>query len=144
MFSYLYGFVLSVCAILWHAHVIQGGHRDGEIRAIVKDITTTDATVDEALQLALSPALESGYERSAVGKLGERGAWQIMPPASSYGAKEALRRLRAQGIYGWMGCARVTEECERMAVNRQLLARIYARVFPWHSPETQEVIARVP
>ena len=142
MFAYLYSFVMFVCAALWHAHVTPGGHRDHEIRAIVEDILTTDASVDEALQLALIPALESGYERGAVGKAGERGAWQAMSGDRS--ARHALYLLRTQGLYGFMGCARVTEECERMAVNRTLLARIYAVTWPIESGSRELPSAIVP
>jgi hypothetical protein len=129
MYGYLYRFVAFVCAVLWHAHVVPGGHRDGEIRAILRDILTTDASVDEALQLALIPALESGYERSAVGKAGERGAWQAMTGDTS--ARHALYLLRSQGMLGYVGCVRETEECMRLVANRTLLARIWAVTFPF-------------
>ena len=132
MFVYLYSFVMFVCAALWHAHVTPGGHRDHEIRAIVEDILTTDANVDEALQLALIPALESGYERSAVGRAGERGAWQAMSGDES--ARHALYLIRTQGMLGFVGCTHETEECTRLVVNRTLLARIYAVTFPYSGP----------
>jgi hypothetical protein len=128
--SYLYSFVMFVCAALWHAHVTPGGHRDREIKAIIADITTTDGTVAEDLQLALIPALESGYERTAVGKAGERGAWQAMNGDTS--ARHALYLLRTQGMLGFVGCGtRETEACMHLVANRTVLARIYAATWPY-------------
>jgi len=98
MLRYLLAFVLMTWPHLVH-------HRLYEVTAILADIDGTSATALEALTLANIAAFESGFSRKAHGKAGERGAWQIMPPASSYGAAEALRRLRAQGIVGYVGCA---------------------------------------
>jgi len=130
MFAYLYGFVTFVCAVLWQAHLKPGDHRYVEACAIVADILTTDASAYEALVLLNISAYESGYERDAHNPQGSHGAFQVMDPAPSYGAREALRRLRTQGIFGYMGCRVVTPECESMAAKRQVLAIIYAATFP--------------
>jgi hypothetical protein len=81
-------------------------HRLREMSAISWEIAHTDCNPEECLKLANIPKWESGYERIAKGKHGELGAWQIMPPASNYGAKEALYRLRVQGIEGYCGCTK--------------------------------------
>jgi hypothetical protein len=63
-----------------------------------------NATAQEMLRLMNIAALESGFRRDAKGKQGELGPWQVMPPAMDYGAKEALRRMRSQGMLGYCGC----------------------------------------
>jgi len=105
--------------------------RTREIAAIARDVTTTDAGPLEALTLLNIAAWESGFDRGAVGKSGERGAFQVHPPATSYGAAEALRRLRSQGIMGYMGCSRETERCREMAERRTLPAKVF---FWSHEP----------
>lgn len=122
--AYLIAFIFSV----WTPRT---EHRRAEMIAIVDDVLTTDATVDESLQLLNIAALESNFSRTALGKLGERGAFQIRPPAASYGAGEALRRLRAQGIAGYVGCANASrsERCLRMVANRTWQARLWRMGF---------------
>jgi len=117
-------FVLSV----WPPHTT---HRASEMRAIAADIASTDAAPIEALTLANIASLESNFERQAKGPKGERGAFQIMPPAVSYGAAEALRRLRAQGLMGFMGCANhaTSELCTRMAEHRTEKAILWRLAF---------------
>jgi hypothetical protein len=96
------------------------------------EIAHTDCGPEECLRLANIPALESGYEYRAVGKQGERGPWQIHPPARSYGAREALARLRAQGIFGYIGCGSArTKLCEDMAEHRTGPARDWLAEHPW-------------
>lgn len=119
MWIYLYMFV----QLTWPFH---GYHRTLEVSAIVDDVLTTDATAEEALTLLNIAHEESGFERSAVGREGERGAFQVHPPAASYGAREALRRLRSQGITGYMGCSR---PCPRMAERRTWPAKLYRMAF---------------
>lgn len=92
---------------------------------VARDIASTDASPLEALTLANIAAWESGFDTKAKGRQGERGPWQVMPPAASYGAHEALARLRRQGIYGFMGCPRRTERCEAMADRRTFPAKLY-------------------
>jgi hypothetical protein len=140
MNTWLVSFAYALCAIFWHAHVVPNGHADREIRAIASDVASTDAAPGEAAQLILIAGMESGFERTAHGALGEQGAWQVMPPARSYGAREALNRLREQGLYGFMGCTRRTERCEQMAMNRSLLASIWLVV----EPPPSSVVALVP
>lgn len=100
-------------------------------RGAVLDVASTDASPLEALTLLNIAALESGFYPRAVGRHGERGRFQVMPPAPGYGAREALRRLRALGIFGYMGCSSESLECQRMAANRQALAIMYASAFPF-------------
>jgi len=100
------------------------------MRSIAREILDTDCSPLECVTLMGIPALESGWERTAVGKAGERGAWQIMPPAASYGAREALRRMREQGMLGYVGCVRHTEACDQLILNRTLLPAIYLSAFP--------------
>ena len=113
MIAYLLSFVLST----WPSLV---EHRLYEVSAILADIEGTDATPLEMLELANIAAFESGFSRRAVGRAGERGAFQIYPPATSYGAAEAIRRLRAQGIVGYVGCAGHADapQCQALVAHR--------------------------
>jgi hypothetical protein len=97
--AYLTAFAVSLVPTPYRTH-----HRRVEIDFIVDDIASTDCEVDKCAQLVLISWRETNFERKARGLAGEIGAYQIMPPAQSYGAKEALRRLRAQGIQGYCGC----------------------------------------
>jgi hypothetical protein len=109
------------------------GHsfRFTDVRAAALDVLSTDASAIEALMLMGIPPLESGFRPDAVGKLGERGPWQVRPPAESYGAKEALRRLRLLGIAGYVGCGRArTDRCDRLAAERVAPAIVYFAAFP--------------
>jgi hypothetical protein len=120
MTTYLLAFVLA----FWAPH---SRHRAEEVRAIIADVLTTDGTPEEDLTLLNVAALESGFERSAVGAHGERGPFQIMPPAASYGAKEALRRLRVQGLSGYCGCG--VRACPEIVEHRIEKARVYRWAF---------------
>jgi hypothetical protein len=110
-------------------------HREREMRAIAEEVARTDATPEEGLVLMNIAALESYFSRTALGKAGERGAWQVMPPAKSYGAKEALRRLRLVGIERYCGCVPGSEFCRRMAENRTWQARLWRLAFDPPKPE---------
>jgi hypothetical protein len=123
--AYLVAFAIDLWTSLHGAPPREHGHRRSEMDAVAEDVAGTDAGALEALTLMNVAAWESGYERSAVGKAGERGPFQIMPPARSYGAAEALRRLREQGILGYMGCARSTARCEAMAERRTFPAELF-------------------
>jgi hypothetical protein len=97
----------------WFASSPDGGARFStrarrlqEVASVARDIASTDATIQEAKLLASIAVHESGVRPIAHGRAGERGAFQVMPPAPSYGAREALRRLRAQGLEGYAGCPR--------------------------------------
>jgi len=114
-------------------------HRLEEMRLAAEDLGTTDATPHEALRLMNIAHEETGFERSKVGDLGERGRFQIRPwpwtteaeirEWTERGAAEALRRLRVQGIYGYMGCPRVTPACEALARARVWPAELYAWAY---------------
>ncbi len=115
-------YLLTFVAMFWPA-AKHSRYREREVEAIAADVATTDASPWEALRLMNIAALESTFYRAAVGSHGERGAWQIMPPASSYGAKEALRRMRVQGMAGFCGCVRPGrrangDECPEMVSHR--------------------------
>jgi hypothetical protein len=115
-------------------------HRHDEMVAITHDILSTDATVDEALQLENIVGMETGWYRDRTGAAGEVGAFQIMPwPTTTsaeraewrvHGAKEALRRLRAQGIAGYCGCRYPdVKPCPELMEHRTWPARLYRLAF---------------
>lgn len=136
------GYLLGFCYLLW-LHLFPGwpcgAHRQREMYFIARDILTTDAGPLEALTLENIVGMESGWERTAIGKAGELGAFQLMPNPNTtdaertewkhHGAREALRRLRTQGIQGYVGCVTVTERCARMIENRTLQAKLYFWAF---------------
>jgi hypothetical protein len=138
MLVYLLTFVLGLYGHLFSAHPLTA-HRYREMLSITRDVLTTDATPDEALTLENIVAWESGWERSGVGPAGEVGAFQLMSfpwttdaqraEWKAHGAKEALRRLREQGIFGYMGCTRRTARCEAMADRRTWPAELYRMAF---------------
>jgi hypothetical protein len=110
-------------------------HREREMVAIAIDVASTNATPEEGLILMNIAALESNFNRKALGRAGERGAFQVMPPAVSFGAAEALRRLRLQGIEGYCGC-RGRDRCRKKAENRTWQARLWRLGFD--PPSTAE------
>jgi hypothetical protein len=78
-----------------------------ELVTVSADVARTDATDEEATQLASIAVHESGVRPRAVGPAGERGAFQVFPDARGLrdaSAHEALRRLRSQGLTGYAGC----------------------------------------
>lgn len=83
-----------------------------ELSAVAADIAATDASEREARLLASIAIHESSVRASAVGPGGERGAFQIMPPGKP-GAREALRRLRIQGLEVYAGCG--SHRCPELA-----------------------------
>jgi hypothetical protein len=123
----MYLYVLRFVLCFWFAP--DHTHRAEEIRAIAHDIASTDCSVKECLELAEIASMESGFERAAVGKLGEVGAFQNLHGDPS--AKAALRLLRLQGLLHYMGCTTETETCMRMAANRSVKAIIYSATFPF-------------
>jgi hypothetical protein len=153
MWTYLMLFVIS----LWPhtpAHADMGApprkqlHRLREMSAITADILSTDATPIESLKLENIVAYESGWERKARGPAGERGAFQIMPFKESTkiqleewqarGAKEALRRLRVQGIEGYCGCSQ-WHPCPDMVAHRTEPARVWFASHPLPSPPATQL-----
>jgi len=111
-------------------------YRLREMSAIAWAITKTECDPLECLELANIPFWESGYERTAKGKKGEVGAWQLMPPqpcdprATTCQAREALRRLRVQGIEGYCGCSR-WHPCSDMVEHRIGAARDWYAEHPY-------------
>jgi hypothetical protein len=122
MFFYVWSFILAFWPPRTH-------HQWIERQAIAQEIASTDCDPLECLTLANISALESTFERIALGRSGEVGAWQIMPPAKSYGATEALRRLRAQGLPGYCGCG--VSGCPEIVEHRVEKARLYAWAFQY-------------
>ncbi len=130
--AYLLGFVHS-----WWPHLTRYQTREAD--AIVHEIVdTTDGTPLEDLYLVNIAALESGFDRKAVGKAGERGAWQVMPPAKEYGAREALRRMRVQGWVAYVGCRHADDivvihgrstTCQELIDHRTDRANLYAWTY---------------
>jgi len=143
MIPYLVAFAIDLWSSRWGRP--PGQHRRDEIVAIAEDVASTDSEPLEALQLMNIAAWESNYERNGrPGPGGERGAFQVHPPASSYGAKEALWRLRNQGIWGYMGCRVVTERCVAMADRRTFPAELYLWSHDPPATSVQEVVALDP
>ena len=137
----MWAYLLSFALLAWPPSP-RDRHRLHEMSAIAAMVASTDASPIEALTLMNVAAFESGFERTAKGRQGERGPFQIMPPAASYGAHEALSRLRKQGLMGYMGCRRVTEECERMAEHRTFPAKLYRWAFDPPAPDPAPVVLR--
>ena len=63
----------------------------------------TTAAPDEGLRMMEIAKNESGFDPDAVGKKGERGRWQVLG-GKDFSAREALRRMRVQGMLGFVGC----------------------------------------
>lgn len=127
MTAYLIAFVLTV----W-PHLTK--YQDREMRAIAAEVAATDGTAQEDLRLMNIAALESGFSRKAVGKMGERGAFQVLG-GKDFSAKEALRRMRVQGMDHYCGC-RTT--CPALVANRIDRADLYRMGF---EPPTTTLIA---
>ena len=124
--SYCLAFALSIPS--WWPH---SAHRMTEMIEIARDIGSTDAGPIEGLELMNIAALESGFDTHARGRAGERGAFQVMPPAASYGAHEALSRLRRQGLRGFMGFVVCGQRCLDMAERRTFPAKLYFWSHPY-------------
>jgi hypothetical protein len=122
--------------------VMPGRYREAQIRSVAEEVAHTDASPLEGLTLMGIAAWESGYDRNAVGRMLERGAWQVMPPARSYGAGEALSRLRHQGIAGFMGFTRCGDRCQAMAERRTFPAKLYLWSHEPPLPEPPKVVSR--
>lgn len=151
-------YLLAFCLVLW-GHLFPtyplNSHRQHEMYMISQDILSTDATPHEALKLENIAAFESGWERKAVGAHGEVGSFQIwvFPGTSTtriaewkrHGAKEALRRLREQGIQGYCGCTSpVTKKCGEIMKHRTEHADLYLWAFdpPDDEPSDARVAAK--
>jgi hypothetical protein len=146
---YLLKFCMALFAHVWGAQYLDA-NRQQRIERVTDDILTTDATLDEALTLENLAGLETGWDQRGVGRLGERGAFQIRPwPGttsaelrewSARGAKEALRRFRLQGIEGYCGCRHPdVAPCPDMIANRTFPARLFRMAFDPPTGEAPQV-----
>lgn len=149
MNTYLLHFAVAFYLSIWPRAGLTN-HRHAEMVAITDDILSTDATVDESLTLENIAGMESVWDRTAVGRGGELGCFQIMPTAKTslvlraewqaHGAKEALRRLRAQGIAGYCGCPRPeVAPCPEMIEHRTFPAKLYRWAFDPPAPASEIV-----
>jgi len=153
MNTYLLHFAVAFYLSIWPRSGLTV-HRHDEMVAITDDILSTDASPDEALQLENIAGMESVWDRTARGPGGELGAFQIMPTPKTpkavrsewqaHGAKEALRRLRVQGIAGYCGCARPeVKPCPEMIEHRSWPSRLFRMAFDPPAPSV-ETYARNP
>lgn len=82
-----------------------------ELASIAADIASTDASESEARLLASIAVHESSARLHATGKIGEQGPFQVLHGDPH--AREALRRLRTQGLQGYAGCTRPCPDLTR-------------------------------
>jgi hypothetical protein len=110
MHNLLTAYLLSFVVTFW-PHL--GRYQQREAVAIAEEVANTQGDVLEDLTLMNIAAMESGFSRSAVGKAGERGPWQVSTDEGrnhDFSAKEALRRMRTQGMLGYVGCRHAQDE----------------------------------
>jgi hypothetical protein len=89
------------CLLDWLHPRATNVRRLTELSVIARDVASTDASSEEAEELAAVCIHESGCVLGARGKDGSIGPWQVRPPAKSFGAGEALKRLRwSEGVCG--------------------------------------------
>jgi hypothetical protein len=113
----------------------------------------TDADPGEGLRMMQIAKMESGFYPKAVGKKGECGAWQILG-GTDCSAREALRRMRVQGMVAYVGCRHASDvvvlpegtktTCQEMIDNRIGPADQYLAEHRPPSAETVEEIASDP
>jgi|SRR5580658_1120253 hypothetical protein len=121
-------YVISFILAFW-GPIPFHSHRGAEVRAIAADIASTDCRPLECLEIANIAALESGFERAAIGKLGEVGAFQNLHGDPS--AKAALKLLRTQRMLGYVGCPTETESCMHLVANRTVKAIVFNSSHPY-------------
>ena len=149
MNAYLLHFAVAFFLSMWPARYLTN-HRHAEMVAITDDILSTDATAEEALTLENIAGMESMWDRTAVGRAGELGGFQLMPTATTpkarraewqaHGAKEALYRLRTQGIAGYCGCKRAdVKPCPELIEHRTWPSRLYRLAFDPPVPDEDVV-----
>ena len=63
------------------------------------------------------------------------------PDAAPVNLPPNLRRLRAQGIMGYMGCDRATPKCLAMAEHRTWRAEVYGWAYDPPAPTSRELVA---
>ena len=142
--AYLIAFALS-----WWPNVAHHRYQDHELKIIAADIASSGATPLEGLILVNIAAMESNFDTHAKGRHGELGAFQIMPPAREYGAREALRRMREQGMAGYCGCVRpgkkaTGNECPAIVAHRTDKAILYRMAFDPLVEDGDERVTREP
>jgi hypothetical protein len=122
LFAYYVLFVLDV-----HPDYMRHHWQRVRVYDTAREVANTDATPQDGLRLMQIACRESGFDPGAIGKKGERGRWQVMPPAKSYGAHEALWRMRNQGMVAYVGCHHASDvvtvdgfktTCQQMIDNR--------------------------
>ena len=131
--AYLIAFVLSC----WPS-VAKHHRQDLEMRAIASEVAALPTTPNKMLRLMNTAAMESGFDRTAKGQLGECGAWQILG-GYDCSAKEALRRMDTQGMVAYVGCRHLEDKvivqgrrttCAALVAHRVDKADLYSWVFP--------------
>jgi hypothetical protein len=99
LFAYYVIFVLDV-----HPEFMRRGWQRRQVYEAASEVAyKTDADPGEGLRMMQIAARETGYDKTAVGKAGERGRWQVLG-GNDFSAKEALRRMRVQGMVAFVGC----------------------------------------
>src|ERR1700733_4154422 len=97
---------LCPCVCAFWPHI--SNYQRHEAKTVITEVVmTTDATPLESLEMLNIAALESGFDTHAVGKGGERGAFQVSTDGGrnhDFSAREALRRMRVQGMIAYVGC----------------------------------------
>ena|ERR1019366_1058246 len=88
MYSHLFTLLL-----LWTHPDPRNVARLTELQSIALDVASTDADETEGELLVSIAIHESNAHAHAVGRAGERGPWQVMPPGKPIAA-EALRLIR--------------------------------------------------
>lgn len=134
MFAYLVLFVLDV-----HPEFMRSSWQRNRVYSIAAEVAASDATPREGLRGMQIASQESGYDRGAVGRLGERGPWQVRG-GKDFSWREALRRMRVQGMLGFVGCRRAADRvvlpngvhttCQEMVDHRVGPADRYLEEYP--------------
>jgi GNAT superfamily N-acetyltransferase len=121
-------------------------------------VQTTECDGDAACTAAWltnESHLESNWDKNALGRSGEIGAFQLMPPPRGRAvpktlegqAEEAVRRWNLQGPNGFTGerwpCAREFGICP-LALNRQLGGALYFASHPFVPAPSSSFLAREP
>ena len=114
------------------------------------EVSHLPTTPWKMLRLLNVSALESGFDRTAVGKLGERGAFQILG-GRDFSAREALRRMDVQGMVAYVGCRHAEDRvvvqgtattCAELVAHRTEKADLWFMGFEPPRPLEDAVIAR--
>ncbi len=125
---------------------MRGPWQRARVYSIAAEVAASDATPQEGLRGMQIAARESGFDRSAVGKLGERGPWQVLG-GHDFSWHEALRRMRVQGMVAFVGCRHAEDEvvvdgyrttCQHMIDNRIGPADRYLAEHP--APPSEPVV----